>query len=137
MKEDYQKIFSNLTWFFPLHPVPFYGQDYEKQEGLWTSYHCLFGLKIMFRKIPVSVMYNLGNFDDLIQTSFWVIPKVTFANLCKPIHDVIIIPVSSDPWIWKLDGKEKNLQKVEYLENEKGILDEIKSIFCNFWNALF
>ena len=33
-KEDYQKTFKKLTWFFPLYPVLFYGQDYEKQEGL-------------------------------------------------------------------------------------------------------
>ena len=30
--------------------------------------------------------------------------------------------------------KGKNLQKIEYLENEKSFLDEIKSIFHNFWN---
>ena len=25
---------KKVTWFFPLHPVPFYGQDYEKQKSL-------------------------------------------------------------------------------------------------------
>ena len=35
--------------------------------------------------------------DDLIQSGFWVIPKITFGNLCKAIHDIIIIPVSYDP----------------------------------------
>ena len=34
----------------------------------------------------------MGNFDDLIQSGFWVIPKIT---LCKPIHG-IIITVSTD-----------------------------------------
>ena len=34
--------------------------------------------------------------DDLIQSGFWVIPKITLANLCKRIQDIIIIPVSSD-----------------------------------------
>ena len=51
--------------------------------------------------------YNLGYFNDLMKGSFmfWVIPKITFANLCKPIHVIIIIiPVSSDPL---------NLQTVE------------------------
>ena len=31
-------------------------------------------------------------------------------------------------WIWKV-WKEEKLQKFEYLENEKSILDEIKNIF--------
>ena len=47
---------------------------------------------------------------------------------------VLIIPVSFHPWIWKL---LKGREKTEYLENEKGILDEIKSIFHDFWSALF
>ena len=44
--------------------------------------------------------YNLGYSNDLMKSSFlfWVIPKITFANLCKPIHVIIIIiPVSSEP----------------------------------------
>ena len=37
----------------------------------------------------VLVMYYLTKFDDIIQSVFWVIPKLTSANLCKPIHDII------------------------------------------------
>ena len=29
------------------------------------------------------------------------------------------------------------IQKFEYLENEKSFLDEIKSIFHSFWRAIF
>ena len=41
---------KKITLFFPLHPVPFHGQDYEKQKKpqLVT---CLFELKNMFTKI--------------------------------------------------------------------------------------
>ena len=39
--------------------------------------------------------------------------KFTFANLCKPIHNVIIIPVSSDPLnLETVERKEKNLRKI-------------------------
>ena len=31
-----------------------------------------------------------------MQSGFWIIPKITFANLWKPIYDTIIIPASSD-----------------------------------------
>ena len=32
-------------------------------------------------------------------------------------------------WIWKVERKEKKLQKFEYLGNEKSFLDETKNIF--------
>ena len=34
---------------FPLHPVPIYGQDHEKQNRCETSYQSLFELQNMFR----------------------------------------------------------------------------------------
>ena len=33
-KEDYQKALKKFNFFFLLNPVPFNGQDYEKQKGL-------------------------------------------------------------------------------------------------------
>ena len=80
-----------------MRPVSFNGQDYENQKVSGTSYHSLFVSQNMFRKIPFVVVYHLGNFDDLLQSGFGIVPNITFDNLCKPIHDVIIIPVSSDP----------------------------------------
>ena len=46
------KTFRNLTLFFPLLQVPFYGQDYGKQKGPGTSYQSLFMLQIMLKKFP-------------------------------------------------------------------------------------
>ena len=73
MKEDYQK---NLDYqnnlIFSLAPSSFYEQDHEKQKGPGTRNQSLFGLKKMFKKTP-SVVYYLGNFDDLIQSGFCVI----------------------------------------------------------------
>ena len=60
-----------------------------------TSYQNLFVLQNMFRKIPFSVIYHLSNFDSLMQSGINILIN-TFAHVCKPIHDVIIIPVSSD-----------------------------------------
>ena len=54
------------------------------------------------------------------------------ANLCKPVHD-INYSTSIGPFESGKCGKEeKQIQKVEYLENEKSILDEIKNIFHSF-----
>ena len=52
-----KKTFKKITSSFPLHPFPFYGQDYE-------------GLENLFRKIPFLVTCHFGNFDDLIHSCF-------------------------------------------------------------------
>ena len=69
----------------------------------------------------------MTKFDDIIQSGFSVIPKITSTNLCKPIHGIkysnFICPCGK----WKRSGK-----KLEYLENEKSFLDEIKNIFHGF-----
>ena len=89
-------------------------------------------LQNMFRKIPYLVIYHVRNFDDLMQSGFQVIPKITFLNLCKPVKDVIIIPVLSVLLNLETGNEGKKLQKFEYLENIKSFLDEIKNIFRNF-----
>ena len=50
----------------------------------------LFRLQNMFRNIYFLAIYHLGNFDDFIQSAFLVIPNISFANLCEPIHNIII-----------------------------------------------
>ena len=42
MKEDYQKALKKLTLFFLSNPVPFIGQEYEKQKGPGSSDQLLF-----------------------------------------------------------------------------------------------
>ena len=133
MKEDYQKASKKLTIFFLSNPVPINGQSYQKQKGPGTSNQSLFRLQNKFRKISLLVIYYLTKFDDIIFSSFRVIPKITSANLCKPIHDIINYSTSIWPFEFGNCGKEgKKLQKFEYLENEKSFLDEIKSIFHSF-----
>ena len=34
-KKDHEKD-NLITWFLHLHPVSFYGQDYEKQKKTWN-----------------------------------------------------------------------------------------------------
>ena len=62
-REDILKeTMKKLIWFFPLHPVPTYGQDHEKQKRCGTSYHSPFELQNMFRKIPFLVWpFESGN----------------------------------------------------------------------------
>ena len=127
------KSLKKLTIFFLSNLAPFNGQSYQKQKGPGTSNQSLFRLQNKLRKIPLLVIYYLTKFDDIILSSFRVIPKITPANLCKPIHD--IINYSTSIWAFEVGkcGKEgRKLQKFEYLENEKRFLDEIKIIFHSF-----
>ena len=89
MKEDCQKALKKLTLFFLSNPVPFNVQSYQKQKGTRTNNQSLFRLQSKFRKIPLLVIHYLKRFDDIILSSFQVIPKINSGNLCKPIHEII------------------------------------------------
>ena len=137
MKEGYQKALKKSNLLFLLNPVPFNGQSYQKQKRPGTSDQSLFRLWTKFRKILLLVIYYLTKFDDIIWSGFWVIPKISSANICKPIHDIINYSTSICPFVSGKCRKEgKKLQKFEYLENEKSFLDEIKNTSHNFWRAI-
>ena len=53
------KNLKRVNLIFLLYPVPFYGQDYEKQKGPLTGYQFFFGLHNMFRKIPFLVTWAI------------------------------------------------------------------------------
>ena len=137
MKEDYQKALKKLTLLFLSTQVPLNGQSYQKQNRLGTSDQSLFRLQNKFRKITLLVIYYRTKFDDVIWRSFWIIPKITSANVCKPVHNIINYSTSIFPFkSGKFGKKGKKSQKFEYLENKKRFLDEIKSNFHNFWRAI-
>ena len=130
MKRDYQKPLKKLNLVFLLNPVPFNGQSYQKQKGSGTRHLLLFRLRNKFTKISLLVIYYLTKFDGVIQSGFSVIPNITPANLCKPIHDIINYSISICPFESGKCGKEE--QKLQNLGNEKSFLDEIKTFFIVF-----
>ena len=137
MKDDYKKALKKSTLHFLSKPVPFYGQIYWKQKWSGTRGQSLFRLRNTFRKIPLFVIYYMTNFDDVMWSSFWVIAKIASANLCKSNYDIIKYSTPICSFESGSCGKEgKKLQKVEYLENKKSFLDEIKGSFHSFWRAI-
>ena len=52
--------------FFLLDPVPFNGQNDQKQKRSGTSNQLLFRLQNKFRKVILLVMYYLTKFHDVI-----------------------------------------------------------------------
>ena len=137
MKEDYQKALKKLTLFFLSKPVPFKGQNYQKQKGSETNDQSL-RLRNKFRNIPLFIIYYLTKLDNVLKSSFSVIPKITSANLCKSVDEIINYSTSICPFESGNCGKEgKKLQTFEYLENKKSFLDEIKNIFHSFQRVSF
>ena len=85
----------------------------KRERVLKLATSLSFICKTCLEKIPFLVIYHLGNFDDLIQSSFWLIPKITFSDLFKSIHDITTLPVHLSLWIWKmLKGSGKNYKNL-------------------------
>ena len=134
MKRDYQKPLKKLTLFFLSNPVPFNGQSFQKLKGSGTRDLLLFRLRNKFTKFSLLVIYYLTKFDGVIQSGFWIIPNITSANLCKPIHDIINHSTSICPFESNKCGKEgKKIQKIAKLKNEKLFWWNKKN---SFWRAL-
>ena len=60
------KSFKKVDFIIFFNPVPFNGQNYQKQKGPGTSDQLLFKLQNKFRKIPLLVTHYMTNFDDMI-----------------------------------------------------------------------
>ena len=65
------------------------------------------------------IYHHLSNLDDLIQSGFEVILKITIADLCKPIQDVTIITVSSSSFKSGNCGNGKKYKKMIILKKKK------------------
>ena len=78
MKDYDQKALKKLNLFFLLNPVPFNGQDYEKQMGPGTSN------QLLFRKIPILVTHYLTKFDNIS-------PFQSEAHICVPFSWYVIL----------------------------------------------
>ena len=112
------KSLKKFILFFLSNPVSFNGQNYQKQKGTGASDQSLFMLWNKFKNIPLFVIYYLTEFDDVMKSSFSDIPKITLANLCKPIDEIINYSTSTRSFESGNCQKEgKKLQKFEYLEN--------------------
>ena len=103
-----------------MNPVPFNGRSYKKQKGLRTSDQSLLRFLNEFKKSSLWIIYYQTKFDGVIWSGSWVIPKLTPANLCKPVHDIInystyICSFESG----KCGQEEEKLQKLNILRTKK------------------
>ena len=63
------------------------------------------------QKISLLVIYYLTKFDGIIWSGFWVIPKLTPSNFCKPMHDISNYSTSICPFESGKTGKEEEKYK--------------------------
>ena len=128
MREDYQKALQKLTLFFLSNPVPSNGQSYKKQKGLGTCDQSLFRWSNKFKKISLLVVYYQTTFDGAIQSSSWVIPKLTPANLCdhKLFHFHLFF------WIWKVWKESGKITKTWISWEQKELFRWNKQHFSVF-----
>ena len=69
-----------------------------------------------------------------ISVSGGLIPKITSANLWKPVHDIIYYSTSIYPLQSGKCRKEgKKIQKFDYPEKEKSFLDEKNQFFKDYY----
>ena len=136
MKENYQKALIKLSLFFLLNPVPFNGQNYQKQKRPGTSDLSFFRLQnnciISITRYVLSDLVWWCNIKWLLSFS-----KIKSANSYKPIHDIINYSASIcsfEPGKRGIEGKK--LHKFEYFKNKKSFFDGIKNIFYSFWMAI-
>ena len=69
----------------------------------------------------------MTNIDEIMQSNFRVIPKITSANICKSVHDIISYLASICPFESGKCGKEgKKSQKFEYLYKGLSFREKMK-----------
>ena len=74
------------------------------------------GYNTIPEKIPVLI-----KFDDIIESDFWINPKITSENLCKPVHDMIKYSTSIYPFVSGKCGKEGKKHKKWISWERKGL----------------
>ena len=116
------KSLKNVNFIFLSNPVPFNGQSYQKQNGSGISDQSLFRLQNKSKKIPLLATSHLTKFNNVIWSRFWFIPKITSANLCKPIHDIIYYSTFTCPFVeesGKFRKEGKNSKKLNILRTKR------------------
>ena len=117
LERGLSKRLSKLTLFFLSNPVPLTDKVIKNKRGLELGNSCSSDCKISSKKLFI---YFLTKFDDKISSGFRVIPKITSANLCKPIHDIINCSTSICPFESGKCGKEgKNYKSFNISRTKK------------------
>ena len=87
--KDYQKALKRVTLFFLFNPVSFNEQSYPNKTGLEQWLVTLQVTKQVQKNFFICYILSDQVWWCNVKQSFWVISKITSANLYKPVHDII------------------------------------------------
>ena len=80
-------------------------------------------------------MYYLTKVDDVIQSDFWVIPKITTPYLCKPIHHINYF-TSIRPSVFGKCGKDGKKLQNWVSQERKELFGWSKKLFFTVFEGL-
>ena len=66
------------------------------------------------------------------KSGFWVIPKITFANLCKPLYEIKLFHFDLSFWIWEVWRGRENITKIWISQERKELIQWSKKHFPKF-----
>ena len=120
-QKSLKKALKKLTLFFLSNPVPFNGQNYQKQKGSGTSDQSLFMLQNKFRNIPLFIMLSdqvwWCNVKQFLSYSRNYICK--FMQVSWWYHKLFHVHLPF--WIWNLWKGEKITKNLIFRWNKKHI----------------
>ena len=111
------------------------------KKGSGTSFWCTFSAWLFHKNVPYLILYQWTKFQF----------HIFFPSQDIKQH-VLLSSYLDSWWRYKLEDlssinllsnggqgekeRKREIQKSQYLENEKSFLDEIKNIFHSFWRAI-
>ena len=107
------------------------------KKGSGTSFWYIFSAWFSHKKIPYLILYLWTKFQ--LHTFFPsqdIKHYSLFRQLMMPSTLRFIFDHPLKQWQQGENEGRTEIQKFEYLENKKSLLDEIKSIFHSFWRAI-
>ena len=113
--------------------------DWSKKES-GISIWCIFSAYFFHKDVPYLILYHLTKFQYQNYFSSKDIKQYVFKFLLNQLKEswTSRFPFNHLFEQWLTGGKrgKKEIHKIEYLEKEKGFLDEIKSTTHNFLRAI-
>ena len=118
-----------------------FGLFIKIKKGSGIIFWCTLSAWFFYKNVPYLIFYLWTKF----QCHTFFPPEDIKQNLllnsyldtwwCHNLYDLYLIILWSNG---RQDEKEERMeiQKIEYLKNEKSFLDEIKGIFHSFWKAI-
>ena len=110
-------LWSKRTWNISIY-VHFWLCPYQNKRGLELVTSCYSGYKTSSEKFHYYLCIIWPSLMMYYKVVFWIILKITSANLCKPICD-IIPPLFALLNLESVERKQKNYKNLNILRTKR------------------